>query len=144
MMQKVDHLFDTIFSKNSQKKFEKYILLLAAGGFVAHLILIFLNIYGFVNIEIAGNLLSNPISALYTPFSFILVYEAFLLIYYITPSVPFSRPSFPSNVFSHRPPSYFLCAYLRFCSLIFSYRPLRSLLPLHIPCDSLLASSITA
>jgi hypothetical protein len=28
------------------------------------------------------SLLSNPISALYTPFSFILVYEAFLLIYY--------------------------------------------------------------
>ena len=26
---------------------------------------------------------SNPISALYTPFSFILIYEAFLLIYYI-------------------------------------------------------------
>ena len=46
-------------------------------------LLIFLNIYGFVNIEIAGNLLSNPISALYTPFSFILVYEAFLLIYYL-------------------------------------------------------------
>ena len=83
MMQKVDHLFDTIFSKNSQKKFEKYILLLAAVGFVTHLILIFLNIYGFVNIEIGGNLLSNPISALYTPFSFILVYEAFLLIYYL-------------------------------------------------------------
>tara|TARA_B110000459_G_scaffold24577_1_gene23553 strand:- start:110 stop:820 length:711 start_codon:yes stop_codon:yes gene_type:complete len=29
------------------------------------------------------NLLTNPISALYTPFSFILVYEAFLLVYYI-------------------------------------------------------------
>ena len=72
-MQKIDLLFDTIFSKNIQKKFEKYILLLAAGGFIAHLFLIFLNIYGFVNIEIAGNLLSNPISALYTPFSFILV-----------------------------------------------------------------------
>ena len=82
-MQKIDLLFDTIFSKNSQKKFEKYILLLAAGGFIAHLFLIFLNIYGFVNIQIAGNLLSNPISALYTPFSFILVYEAFLLIYYL-------------------------------------------------------------
>ena len=33
----------------------------------------------FVGLE---NLLSNPISALYTPFSFILVYEAFLLIFY--------------------------------------------------------------
>jgi len=29
------------------------------------------------------DLFSNPISALYTPFSFILIYEAFLLIYYI-------------------------------------------------------------
>ena len=32
---------------------------------------------------IETNLFSDPIAALYTPFSFILVYEAFLLIYYI-------------------------------------------------------------
>ena len=30
-----------------------------------------------------SKLLTNPISALYTPFSFILIYEAFLLIYYL-------------------------------------------------------------
>ena len=85
-MHKVNHLFDTIFSKNSQKKFEKYILILAGLGFIIHLLLIFLNVYGFINIEVSGNLLNNPISALYTPFPFILVYEAFLLIYYLPSS----------------------------------------------------------
>ena len=57
---------------------------LASVGFVIHLSLIFLNNYNLVDLSIINsNLLSNPISALYTPFSFILVYEAFLLIYYI-------------------------------------------------------------
>jgi hypothetical protein len=59
-------------------------LYLASVGFVIHLSLIFLNNYNLVDLSIINsNLLSNPISALYTPFSFILVYEAFLLIYYI-------------------------------------------------------------
>jgi hypothetical protein len=40
--------------------------------------------YNLIELSVVGtNLFSNPISALYTPFSFILVYEAFLLIYYI-------------------------------------------------------------
>ena len=43
-----------------------------------------LNNYNYIELSIVGtNLFSNPISALYTPFSFILVYEAFLLVYYI-------------------------------------------------------------
>ena len=49
-----------------------------------HLILIFLNSYNLIEISFGeSNLLRNPISALYTPFSFILIYEAFLLVYYI-------------------------------------------------------------
>ncbi|MDA9656302.1 hypothetical protein N9S96_01405, partial [Flavobacteriales bacterium] len=49
-----------------------------------HLILIFLNNNNLIDISMLDkNLLTNPISALYTPFSFILVYEAFLLVYYI-------------------------------------------------------------
>jgi hypothetical protein len=34
----------------------------------------------------ASNLLKNPIAAIYTPFSFILVYEVYLLIYYLPKS----------------------------------------------------------
>ncbi len=86
MMKNVNLIFDTIFSKYSRGKFEKFILILAAMGFITHLMLIFLNSNGYIQLDIGGNLLKNPISALYTPFSFILVYEAFLLIYYLPSS----------------------------------------------------------
>lgn len=85
-MKNVNLIFDTIFSKYSRGKFEKFILILAAVGFITHLILIFLNSNGYIQLDVGENLLKNPISALYTPFSFILVYEAFLLIYYLPSS----------------------------------------------------------
>ena len=59
-------------------------MFLSIGGFIIHLILILLETH--LGVEIFSgktNLSSNPISALYTPFTFILVYEAFLLIYYL-------------------------------------------------------------
>ena len=85
-MKQINLIFDTIFSKYSRRKFEKFILMLAAVGFVTHLMIILLNSNGYINLDYDGNLLSNPISALYTPFSFILVYEAFLLIYFLPSS----------------------------------------------------------
>ena len=59
-------------------------MFLAIGGFIIHLMLILFETQ--LGVEIFSrktNLSSNPISALYTPFTFILVYEAFLLIYYL-------------------------------------------------------------
>ena len=82
-MNTIDILFNKVFSNKIQKQFEKFILILAASGFVIHLALIFLNTYDIIEITVGKELLNNPISALYTPFSFILVYEAFLLIYYL-------------------------------------------------------------
>ena len=84
IQKKIEDLFSKIFSEKAIKKFEKYILYLASIGFVIHLIIILLNNYNIIELSIVGpDLFSNPISALYTPFSFILIYEAFLLIYYI-------------------------------------------------------------
>ena len=84
IQQKIEDLFSRIFSEKVIKKFEKYILYLASIGFVIHLTIILLNNYNLIELSVVGtNLFSNPISALYTPFSFILIYEAFLLIYYI-------------------------------------------------------------
>ena len=81
---KIENLFSVIFSVGVLRNVEKYILYLASIGFIIHLSLIFLNNNNLVDLSIIeSNLLTNPISALYTPFSFILVYEAFLLIYYI-------------------------------------------------------------
>ena len=82
-MNKVDIVFNYLFSEIIQKKFEKIILFLATAGFIIHLLLIYLNKYDVINFTFNDSLLLNPISALYTPFSFILVYEAFLLIYFI-------------------------------------------------------------
>jgi len=84
IQKKIEDLFSSIFSEKAIKMFEKYILYLASIGFVIHLIVILLNNYNIIELSIVGpDLFSNPISALYTPFSFILIYEAFLLIYYI-------------------------------------------------------------
>jgi len=83
MLKRVDSIHTKVFSKKNIKSFEKLILYLAISGFLIHLALVFLNLKYDVNYFVGlDSLLSNPISALYTPFSFILVYEAFLLIYY--------------------------------------------------------------
>ena len=83
MLLKIDKLHAYIFSDSNLKLFEKLILFLAVGGFIFHLALIYLNLnYDIGLLKGLDDLLRNPISALYTPFSFILIYEAFLLIYY--------------------------------------------------------------
>ena len=84
MLKRVDSIHKKVFSKNNIKNFEKLILYLAISGFLIHLVLVFLNLNYDINYFVGlDSLLTNPISALYTPFSFILVYEAFLLIYYL-------------------------------------------------------------
>lgn len=84
MNAKIEKLFLKVFSEKNLKKFEKFILFFATAGFIIHLTLILLNNNGILNISFGSDtLLQNPISAIYTPFSFILVYEAFLLIYYL-------------------------------------------------------------
>ena len=83
MTKKINDLHEFIFSKKNIKILESIILFLAVFGFIVHLGLIYLNLnYNIELLKGVDNLLRNPISALYTPFSFILVYEAFLLVYY--------------------------------------------------------------
>ena len=83
MIKIIDLFHAKIFSEKNIKNFEKLILYFAVAGFLIHLTLVFLNLKYDINYFVGlENLLSNPISALYTPFSFILVYEAFLLIFY--------------------------------------------------------------
>jgi len=83
MIKSIDILHEKVFSEKNLKIFENLILYLSVSGFLIHLVLVFLNLKYEINYFVGlDSLLSNPISALYTPFSFILVYEAFLLIYY--------------------------------------------------------------
>ena len=83
-MNRIETLHSNVFSQKNVELFEKNIMFLAVGGFIVHLLLIFFeNYYGVDIFSSKTNLSSNPISALYTPFTFILVYEAFLLIHYL-------------------------------------------------------------
>ena len=83
-MNRIETLHSYVFSQKNVELFEKNIMFLAVGGFIVHLLLIFFENYYSVDIfSSKTNLSSNPISALYTPFTFILVYEAFLLIHYL-------------------------------------------------------------
>ena len=84
MIKAVENIFSGLFSEGNLKKFEKFILISATLGFIIHLLLILLNNNGYVDLSFfQDKLFVNPISAIYTPFSFILIYEAFLLIYYL-------------------------------------------------------------
>ena len=81
---RVNTIFTTVFGDQIRKKFESVILSLAGLGFLIHLILIALkaNEVSFL----AGtnsSLLNDPIIAIYTPFSLILIYEVYLLVFYL-------------------------------------------------------------
>ena len=83
-MNRIENLHSNVFSQKNVELFEKNIMFLAVGGFIIHLLLIFFeNYYAMDIFSSKTNLSSNPISALYTPFTFILIYEAFLLIHYL-------------------------------------------------------------
>ena len=77
------NIFDRIFSEDNRKKIESFTIWSATLGFIIHLSLVLLNNYSIVDIGNESLLLTNPISAIYTPFSIILYYEIFLLIFYL-------------------------------------------------------------
>ena len=78
--QTVDSTYARVFSSSNQKKIEIATLWLSVIGFVIHLILIYAKKFNWFHIPFEANLLIDPISAIYTPFSIILVYEIYLLV----------------------------------------------------------------
>jgi hypothetical protein len=79
-------LFEKLLSEHTREKTEKVILSIALLSFFIHLGVIYLNNFGIIELSSNSDLLKSPISAAYTPFSFILVYEVYLLIYYLPKS----------------------------------------------------------
>jgi hypothetical protein len=84
---KINWLYHKLLSDSTKEKSEKIILIVAIISFIIHLTLIYLAEFGLINIFPGSRLLSSPIAAIYTPFSFILVYEVYLLIYYLPKSI---------------------------------------------------------
>tara|TARA_B100001057_G_scaffold494922_1_gene592625 strand:- start:1514 stop:2395 length:882 start_codon:yes stop_codon:yes gene_type:complete len=80
-------IFDFFIGENTKSYIEKIILYISIFGFLVHLLLIYLFQSNVLMIDDRYNLLSSPISAIYTPFSFILVYEIYQLIFYLPRSI---------------------------------------------------------
>ena len=84
MREKANLIFQTAFADSVRKKVENIILILATFGFIIHLFLIFLKELNLIVVnDLNQELLKDPISAIYTPFSLILVYEVYLLLFYL-------------------------------------------------------------
>ena len=75
-----------LLSKKTKERSERVILWIALVSFIVHLVMIGLIHFNIITIDEPSNLLKDPIAAIYTPFSFILVYEVYLLIYYLPKS----------------------------------------------------------
>lgn len=79
-------IFDFFISDSSKKSIERSILIISLISFLIHLLLIFLANNNIV-FSSENSILKSPIMAIYTPFSFILIYEIYLLIYYLPRSI---------------------------------------------------------
>ncbi len=80
-------IYQKLLSDKTKHWGEQVILVIAIASFLVHLAIIFLVDFGFIPIAVTSDLLKNPIAAIYTPFSFILVYEVYLLIHYLPKSI---------------------------------------------------------
>jgi hypothetical protein len=80
-------LYAKLLDEKTKKLSEKIIINIAIISFILHLAVIALNDLNLLGNGISGDMFTNPISAIYTPFSFILVYEVYLLIYYLPKSM---------------------------------------------------------
>lgn len=79
---RVQRAFCSVFNERVKHRVEISIIALAIVGFFVHLGLVALKHSGMVDLP-DDPALNNGIAAIYTPFSFILIYEVFLLIYYL-------------------------------------------------------------
>lgn len=78
--------FDAVLSENTKERSERVVVIIAVVSFVAHLVLIILANQAWLPEQLNQKLAGDPIASIYTPFSFILIYEVYLLVYYIPKS----------------------------------------------------------
>ena len=84
LLEKATNLF---LKDHLKEKIEKVVVYLAIILFIAHLILIGIIDFNLIDSTRFDQLTINPISALYTPFSVILIYEIYLLVFYLPKSI---------------------------------------------------------
>ncbi len=81
-----NYFYAKLLSEKTKKKTEIVFVSIAIISFVLHLSLILLVDFKIINLHTSSRFLNNPISSIYTPFSFILIYEVYLLVYYLPKS----------------------------------------------------------
>jgi hypothetical protein len=81
-----DLLHKLLLSDQVKKRSERVVLTVSIISFLVHLSIIFLVDFGLLPFDKNSELLKSPIAAIYTPFSFILLYEVYLLIFYLPKS----------------------------------------------------------
>ncbi len=81
----MNKFFANFLSEKFRERTEKIAIGIAIASFLIHLLVIFLVKENIIQADL--KLTSSPISAVYTPFSFILVYEVFLLVFYLPRSI---------------------------------------------------------
>lgn len=80
-------MYDRLLSERAKTQMEQITLVFALISFLVHLAFILLYQFEVINFYDSSGLLSNPIAAIYTPFSFILLYEVYLLVYFLPKSI---------------------------------------------------------
>ncbi len=78
----ISRRYERFLNEAVAHRVETSIIVLAVVGYLVHLGLIGLGHFGWLDLSQAA-LFQDPISAIYTPFSFILIYEVFLLVYHL-------------------------------------------------------------
>jgi len=81
----MNKIFGNFLSEKFRERTERIAIGIAIASFLVHLLVIFLVNKNIIHLDL--KLTSSPISAVYTPFSFILVYEVFLLVFYLPRSI---------------------------------------------------------
>lgn len=85
----INTIYLFFFSEKRKKQFERVVHIVAILAFVLHCVFIVLVKWGILPLNIYNqyNTAPNLLSAIYTPFSIIILYEIYLLIYYLPKSI---------------------------------------------------------
>lgn len=83
----ISNIYDKILSEGAKLRLERTVFILAMAGFLIHLIAIALIHVGWIDAGGSMKGLQSPIDAIYTPFSILLIYEVYCLIYYLPKSI---------------------------------------------------------
>lgn len=85
----INRVNDILLSKSNKLRFERFIFIFAIVAFIIHFSLASLVYFGVIPQGLYGysDSIPSPISTIYTPFTIILIYEIYLLIYYLPKSI---------------------------------------------------------